>query len=97
MLNGDISLDEAVCRVTPNLHCLLSAGSTNPVKSLGSGFDHLVANGKQHYDFVIVDSPPVLHVADPIMLAKWCQRILFIIQSGSCAKHHDQRSDSPFR
>jgi polysaccharide biosynthesis transport protein len=82
VLNGDISLDEAVCRVTPNLHCLLSAGSTNPVKSLGSGFDHLVANGKQHYDFVIVDSPPVLHVADPIMLAKWCQRILFIIQSG---------------
>ena len=30
----------------------------------------------------MLDSPPVLHVADPVLLAKLCQHVIFIVEAG---------------
>ena len=45
-------------------------------------FKALLAESKSNYDFVVLDSPPVLRVADAVLLAKLCQHILFIVGSG---------------
>jgi polysaccharide biosynthesis transport protein len=45
-------------------------------------FAQIVAASRRNYDFVIMDSPPVLHVADAVVLAKLCQHIIFIVQAG---------------
>ena len=37
------------------------------------------------YDFVILDSPPVLRVADPILMASACQFIIFVVEAGRVA------------
>ena len=82
MLNGVVQ--GTISTVEPGFDCLLADGSIeNPVKILSSDrFERLLADYRQVYDFVILDSPPVLHVADPLLLAKLCQHIIFLVQSG---------------
>ena len=82
MLNGVVQ--GTISTVEPGFDCLLADGSIeNPVKVLSSDrFERLLADYRQVYDFVILDSPPVLHVADPLLLAKLCQHIIFLVQSG---------------
>ena len=48
---------------------------------------------KSCYDFVVLDSPPALHVADSAVLAKLCQHIVFIVQAGRATKRNGRRSD----
>ena len=61
----------------------VSLRASNPVKVLSSDrFVELLSASRRTYDYVILDSPPVLHVADPIVLAKMCQHIIFIVQAG---------------
>ena len=82
MLNSMVTGDDLDGRA--EVDCLLADGSIeNPVKVLSSDqFERLLADCRQVYDFVILDSPPVLHVADPLLLAKLCQHIIFLVQSG---------------
>jgi capsular exopolysaccharide synthesis family protein len=56
---------------------------SNPLKILASdALPILVEEARRNYDFVILDGPPVLQVVDPILLAKMCQHIMFIVQAG---------------
>ena len=73
VLSGDVTLDKAVVYDTKlGLSCLLANGSLeNPIRALSSDhFEQLLTASRRAYDFVILDSPPVLHVADPVLLAK---------------------------
>ena len=45
-------------------------------------FKQLLTASRQAYDFVILDSPPVLHVADPVLITSLCQHIVFIVEAG---------------
>jgi capsular exopolysaccharide synthesis family protein len=85
VLKGSATLSEAVIRDPQfGVHCLLSQGNiANPMRVLASDrFKALLAESKSNYDFVVLDSPPVLRVADAVLLAKLCQHILFIVGSG---------------
>ena len=66
------------------LSCLPANGSfENPIRALSSDrFEQLLTATRRVYDFVILDSPPVLHVADPVLLAKLCQHVIFIVEAG---------------
>ena len=66
------------------LHCLPANGSSrNPVSAINSRhFATMIAESKQLYDYVILDSPPVLRVADPLMLARYCRHILLVVRAG---------------
>ncbi len=66
------------------LHCLFARGGTeNPMRVLLSEeFKALLAASRQVYDFVILDSPPVLRVADALLLAKVSQHVLFVVEAG---------------
>ena len=85
VLNGTDTLEKAVAHdAQSGLDCLLANGNSNsPMRSLSSGrFKELIAAGRRSYDFVILDSAPVLHVADPILLASLCQHVIFVIEAG---------------
>ena len=45
-------------------------------------FRQLLALSRNEYDFVILDSAPVLHVADPVLLAKLCHYVIFVVEAG---------------
>jgi Mrp family chromosome partitioning ATPase len=40
------------------------------------------------FDYVIVDAPPVLGIADSIVLGNQLQNILFVVQASSTRKSH---------
>jgi polysaccharide biosynthesis transport protein len=84
VLSGEVAFEQAVQPVKAGLDCLLTDGSVaNPMKALSSDqFRQFLAMSKRLYDFVILDSPPVLHVADPVLLASLCQHVVFVVQAG---------------
>jgi capsular exopolysaccharide synthesis family protein len=85
VLSGTVTLDKAVVHDTElGLSCLLANGSfENPIRALSSNqFEQLLTASRRAYDFVILDSPPVLHVADPVLMANLCQHIIFIVAAG---------------
>ena len=82
VLEGKVALEHGVVTVN-GLDYLLAYEQDNPVKVLSSDqFVELLSASRRTYDYVILDSPPVLHVADPVVLAKMCQHIIFIVQAG---------------
>jgi succinoglycan biosynthesis transport protein ExoP len=85
VLSRTVTLDMAVVHDTKlGLSCLLANGSfENPIRALSSDhFEQLLTASRCAYDFVILDSPPVLHVADPVLLANLCQHVIFIVEAG---------------
>jgi capsular exopolysaccharide synthesis family protein len=93
VMNNLVTLEHAVCQPDfvrgsdeysqGSLDCLLSNGQCrNPAKMiLSDSFRQLLDVSKQRYDFVILDSPPVLRVKDPVLLATQCDWILFVVES----------------
>ena len=82
-LAGRLPFADAVT-VDPDsgLHCLAALGrAVNPQKLLRSGgFAALLERARRDYDLVVIDSPPVLRVADPLLIAGLCDVILFAVR-----------------
>jgi protein-tyrosine kinase len=60
----------------------------NPAEMVGSKRMHdLVKGAASDFDVVLCDSPPVLAVSDPVVLATQCDGVLFVVRVG--ATGHD--------
>ena len=72
----------------PNLSVLVAGSKTpNPVDLLGSSaMKKLVDDYQNQYDLVIIDSPPVLMLADSIMLSRYVESVLFVVAAHSTPK-----------
>lgn len=84
ILTGDGELPDVVksCPDVPGLH-LLPCGPrpTNPGELLASAkFHELIGLLRDRYDFVLVDSPPVLAVSDPIAIAPLVDGVLLLLR-----------------
>lgn len=69
----------------PNLH-LLTAGPIPPYPAelLGSSrMEEALARWRDSYDFVVLDSPPILLVTDPVVLASLADATLLVARYGS--------------
>jgi capsular exopolysaccharide synthesis family protein len=66
------------------LHCLVSNGSAHDaVITLQSPrFSELMSEAELSYDMVVIDSPPVMRVIDPLILSRFSDVILFAVASG---------------
>jgi len=65
---------------------IVVAGSKapNPVDLLGSAqMRELIASYEQEYDLVIVDCPPILGLADSIIMSKMVEAVLFVVAAHS--------------
>ncbi|MGA3005971.1 MAG: polysaccharide biosynthesis tyrosine autokinase [Acetobacteraceae bacterium] len=85
VLTGAIKFERAVLRDSRSgVNLLLAEGNNdNPTKLLASEeFKALLASKRDAYDLVIIDSPPVLRVADAILISKLCPLTLLVVESG---------------
>ena len=82
VLVGNAKASDAVRRTkTPNLW-LLPCGKLppNPAELLGSKrFQEFIHSLDEHFDWVIIDSPPVMAVTDPGVLAHIASGVVFVV------------------
>jgi protein-tyrosine kinase len=66
----------------------------------------LIANGRcktllqqlaPHFDWIVIDSPPAVPVADASMLAEFCDGVLLVVRAGSTPFEQAQRAAREFR
>ncbi|REE23892.1 tyrosine-protein kinase Etk/Wzc [Paraburkholderia sp. BL27I4N3] len=71
-------------QVLPNLDVLMSGSvASSPAEMLMSeSFGKLLAQFSKQYDVVIVDSPPVLAVTDPVLIGKHAGLTLLVVRHG---------------
>ena len=85
VLVGELSLDNAIVETDiPNLS-ILSAGpmSINPSEILGSDqMRDVIHCIREQYDIILLDSAPVLGMADTSVLASQCDAVLIVIKTG---------------
>lgn len=84
LLSGPIKASDAIqSTLTPGLWVLSSgAVAPNPAELLSSSrLTKFLASVAEQFDWVIVDSPPVLAVTDPSLLAHACSAVVFVVAS----------------
>ena len=84
-LLGQIALDEAVEHLDGAQVDLLGAGSysSSPSEMISSkAFENLLNEMKPKYDLIIVDSAPVLAVADALIASRYADFVLLVIHYG---------------
>ena len=68
---------------------LMPAGTPlrNPADLLGSPrFTKLIEELRAHFDWIVLDSPPVLAVADPCMIARVASGVLLVLDCGRTSR-----------
>lgn len=84
VLIGDVTLAEAVQQWgRPGLD-ILTAGAQppNPGQLLSSGgLQRVVEEAREHYDYVIIDTAPVLSVSDALWLSTMADGTVFVVRS----------------
>jgi polysaccharide biosynthesis transport protein len=74
----------------PNLYVMTTGPlPPNPVELLsGMKMVTLLAQAEEHFAHVIVDGPPVLGIADSIVLSNQVENAVFVVESGRTRKGH---------
>jgi len=89
ILMGELGFDEALkIPGLDNLNILTSGSSTtNPAELISSAeMATLLVKLKEKFDLILVDSPPVLAVADPAILAPKTDGIILVYRVGKTAR-----------
>ncbi len=84
-LTGQCTLDEAVVATKiPNLHAIpCGPVPPNPAELLSSDpMRQLLEQAPQKFDYVVLDSPPVLHVSDARILAAQVEAVILVAHGG---------------
>lgn len=85
-LMGKASLSEIMARVGDTNLFVLPAGSsvTNPLELLNQRECKALIDGlRNHFDWVILDSPPLLFAADGNLLATMCDGTILVVRIGT--------------
>jgi polysaccharide biosynthesis transport protein len=96
VLTGSATLQQAVVRSTllPSLF-ILSAGTPppNPAELLASSnMRDILAELREQYDHIIVDTPPTLSVTDAVVMSTRADAVVLVIRSGQTTKQALRRS-----
>jgi succinoglycan biosynthesis transport protein ExoP len=90
LLVGTVKASEAVRKTrTPSLW-MMAAGKIppNPAELLGSQrFRELMNSLKEHFDWIIVDSPPVMAVIDAAVVAHRATGVVFVVGAEMTSRH----------
>jgi succinoglycan biosynthesis transport protein ExoP len=103
VLSGRCTLDEAILTrnedLPDNLHILLCGEiPQNPAELLDSPQTRkLLAELAERYDLVVLDSPPVLPVTDPLILARLADGLIVVARCQATTRAELQRSLSLLR
>ncbi|MBW3638885.1 MAG: CpsD/CapB family tyrosine-protein kinase [Actinobacteria bacterium] len=95
VLAGWATLDDALRSVQPGQLAVLPAGSTrdNPSELLGStAMSQLLKELGELFEVVVVDSPPVLPVTDPLVLAVNATGVVVVVRLGETSREQLRRT-----
>lgn len=95
LLAGWATLDDALRSIQPGLLAVLPAGSTpdNPSELLGGpGMTQLLKELGELFEVVLVDSPPVLPVTDPLVLAVNSTGVVVVVRLGATSREQVRRT-----
>ncbi len=84
-LSGQCGLEDAVCETdSPGLSMLFAgAVAPNPTELLAnSRMENLMGAASDHYDYVIVDCPPLGIVVDAAVVAPFCDGSVLVVSAG---------------
>lgn len=96
VLSGKCTLKEAVFEWPdlPHIH-LLPSGPVPPLPSellTSKQMEDLIAEARREYDFVIIDTPPVMAVTDASVLGQWVDAAILIIRYGAAQREVVRRA-----
>jgi capsular exopolysaccharide synthesis family protein len=100
LIGGSISLDVPAKLTNLPLLSVVPAGpkSTYPSELLGSAqFGNLVKEWRKEYDYVILDTPPVLSVTDALVMAPHCDIAVLVARAGVTTRQSLSRARGMFR
>ena len=104
-LGGDERSDSSIRKiihpshVDPNLYLITTGNEGNPDRSLfsGEGLKKLVAYLDNMFDIIIIDTAPVLPVADRLLINEIANLTVFVIRQGRTPKANVQMMDEDDR
>ena len=85
LLVGMNDVEKAIYRLEDKGFDVMPAGNTppNPTELLGSARMEKLLNGlSAHYDYIIIDLPPVTIVSDALVCSKYLSGIVFVVRGG---------------
>jgi capsular exopolysaccharide synthesis family protein len=96
VLTGEQSLEQAIMPV-PGVEGLWTLGARayadNPTELLaGQRMHGVVAGLAQRFDLVLIDSPPVLPVADAMILSSYVDAVLLVVSAGQTRRGELRRT-----
>jgi capsular exopolysaccharide synthesis family protein len=96
LLAGTTTMEEAI-RSYPQIPGLyiLPAGPPppHPAEMLGAAkMNSLIAQWREDFDYVIIDTPPALSVTDPVVLSVEADSVILVIRSGKTTKDAVRRA-----
>jgi len=96
VLSGKSTLKQSIVEwpKMPNLH-IMAAGPAPPLPSelLGSKqMEDLIAALRNDYEFIILDTPPVLVVTDAQLISRVADAVVLLVRYGTVQRHVAQRS-----
>ena len=96
VLTGSTSIEQAITHtsILPNLD-VLTAGTPppNPAELLAStNMRDLLAQLREQYDHIVIDTPPSLSVTDAVVLSPRADAVVLVIRSGQTTKQALRRS-----
>ena len=88
LLVGNYKSEEAIYKHDDNLHVLTAGKSTpNPSEMLGSkAMERFLEEAKEKYDYVIIDTPPVIAVTDAQILSTKVDGTILVVHAGQTKK-----------
>jgi capsular exopolysaccharide synthesis family protein len=90
VLTGNAKTSEAIRRSAVNGLWILNSGHIppNPAELLGSRrYVELLSSLEDHFDWAIIDTPPVLVVADSAIAANHASGVVFVVASDKTNRH----------
>ena len=93
-LSGQKKFNEVYCTTNiPNLYVAFSGPvPPNPSELLGGKyFNNMVAKLREHFDYVIIDTPPLGSVIDSAIVAKQCDGCVIVIASNEISYKFAQK------
>ena len=90
VLTGQRAPEEVIRPTAIKLLFLLSAGSSppDPAELVGSKkMQEILASLREHYDYILIDSPPVMPVSDAVLLSTIVEGVVLVVNSQETSKY----------
>ena len=96
-LSGQRDLEDVIYDTNKENLSVVFAGpySPNPSELLEEKlFTRLLEYGREHYDFIMIDTPPMANLIDGAIVARQCDGAVLVIESGAISYRLEQKVKS---